>query len=106
MPQLSGCSYLIDYLIEIGTSMASGFGVTPLTWSEIESWSNLTDIRISSWEATMLMSLSRTFTSSFNRFDDKDFPSPYVVEEFDREKVSQNIGNLLRSLASRVNKNG
>ena len=93
-------------MIEIGTSMASGFGVTPLTWSEIESWSNLTDIRISSWEATMIMSLSRTFTSSFNRFDEKEFPSPYVVEEFDRAKVSQNIGSLLRSLASRVNKNG
>ena len=106
MPQLSGCSYLIDCLIEIGTSMASGFGVTPLTWSEIESWSNLTEIDISSWEATMIMSLSRTFTSSFNRFDDKEFPSPYIVEEFDREKVSHNVGSLLRSLASRVNKNG
>lgn len=86
--------------------MASGFGVTPLTWSEIESWSNLTEICISNWEATMLVNLSRTFTSNFNKFDGNEFLSPYVVEEFDREKVSQNIGSLLRSLASRVNKNG
>ena len=86
--------------------MSSGFGITPLTWTEIKSWCEVTQTELSSWEATMVMSLSRHFSSSFNKFDEKDFPTPYMVEEFDREKASKTIGGALRLLAKRVNKNG
>lgn len=106
MPEIQWLGYLINYLIEIGTSMASGFGITPLTWTEIEAWKNLTEVEITGSEASIIMRLSRTFTSCYNQYDGKDVPAPYIVEEFDREKVSSNIGSLLRSLASRVNKNG
>lgn len=104
MPELDDAGYVIEYLLEIGTSMASGFGITPLTWSEIYSWSELSQTELSRWEASTIMSLSRTFTSKYNMFDEKDFPTPYILEEFDREEVSKTIGGALRLMASRMNK--
>lgn len=104
MPEVENSEYLIEYLLEIGTSMASGFGVTPLTWTEIYSWQQLMSIELTGWELTQIMTLSRVFSANYAKFDEKDFPTPYTVEEFDREAASQGIGNALRSLASRVNK--
>ena len=104
MPDIPFLTYLIEDLIEIGTSMSGGMGVTPLTWSEIKAWSDLTDNRLASWESTIIMRLSQIFVSSYNKFDDKDFETPFSVEEFDREAASKSIGNMLRSLAQRAKK--
>lgn len=105
MPELPDQSaYIINHVIEVGTTMSSGLGVTPLSWTEIKSWSELTMTDLTSWEASLIMELSRTFTSNYNKFDDKDFPTPYIIEEFDRSSASKNIGNALRFMAKRVNK--
>lgn len=104
MPEVNMCQNLLEYLLDIGISGSSGFGLTPLTWTELLSWSTLTGITLTSWESLALMNLSRAFTSYHGKFDEKDVASPHVVEDFDRNLVSQSIGFRLRSLAKRMNK--
>lgn len=106
MPDIGSQGYLIELLLEIGASASTGFGVAPLSWSEIYSWSSLTQTNLTSWEASTIMSLSRAFTASYHRFDETNAAAPFVHEEFDRVAASRNIGNALRLLAKRVNKNG
>lgn len=104
MPEVELCSNLLDYVIDIGIANSAGFGLTPLTWTDLLSWSKLTNVELTSWESKQLMDLSRSFTSYFSKYDDKEIPAPHVVEEFDREKVSQSIGFRLRSIAKRIKK--
>lgn len=104
MPEVPGCQNLLENLLEVGISGSSGFGLTPLTWTELLSWTTLTDIYLNSWESVTMINLSRAFTSYHGKFDEKDVPAPHVVEDFDRNLVSQSIGFRLRSLAKRMNK--
>lgn len=104
MPEVEDCKYLLEFLIDVGISSANGFGMTPLSWSELHSWSILTDTQLTSWDAATIIQLSRSFTSYFTKYDEKDFATPYQLEEFDREAVSQTIGSRLRMLAVRMKK--
>ena len=104
MPDVTNLTYIIEYLLELGTSLASGFGVTPITWTELRSWLELSELQLDSWESNLLISLSRSFCANYTKFDEKDFPTPYVIEEFDRKAASASIGGSLRLLAKRMNK--
>lgn len=106
MPAIDDADYILSLLIEAGISESNGMGLTPLSWTELANWTYLSKIDINSWEASTIISLSRQFTASLNEYDDKDIPPPFTIEDFDREKVSQSIGDRLRSLAKRINKNG
>lgn len=107
MPSVEGSAdYIINLLIQVGISQSNGMGLAALTWSELCSWSNITMIDLSSWEAETLIDLSRQFTASLSEYDEKDVPAPYIADDYDRERVSQSIGDRLRSLAKRINKDG
>lgn len=61
MPPVTGPAYLLEYLFEIGPTMAAGMGNGPITFSEILAWQLLTGIRLRPWEVRLLRRLSRDY---------------------------------------------
>lgn len=50
--------HIIEYLFEVGPTLASGMGNMPLTHCEINAWQNNKGILLNAWEAKMLRTLS------------------------------------------------
>ena len=77
LPDISGFEYMIDYLAELGyknNSTNSGF-----SYSEIESWCNLTSTTLNYWESNMLKVMSEEFALQISKTDINE-PCPYIVE--------------------------
>ena len=85
-PQVDeGYEYLVDFLHEIGTVGTGGMSVTPLTFTEIKSWSDLTDTPLDSFETKALMAMSRAYS---NQVSDKEAECPIDSDEV-RERINQ-----------------
>ena len=80
LPELEYGSHLIEFLYELGIYTVSGFGILPLSFSEIEAWKNTTKTNISSWEARVLKFLSSSYVSQHNASEDPNCPAPYSEE--------------------------
>ncbi len=99
-------SYLIDLVFEVGICQPNGFGLSPISWSDLDAWSRIKGIHLSSYEGSMIVMISRIFVTSHVKYDDKDEPAPHVIdsENLDRTAVSSKVGNALRSMAKKVNR--
>jgi hypothetical protein len=54
--------YLWDYFLEISFSRRNyGWGVTPLSYSEIYAWRKLRGIRLDAWELDTLVRIDAVF---------------------------------------------
>lgn len=101
LPEIDYAEYLFSYADEIGFYKSNGFGVEPITWIDIHAWSVTTNTPLTAWEATTIMTLSKTFASSYHAFNEKQVPSPYMPEIIDRKAVSKQAGSVFRSIAMR-----
>ena len=101
MPPIDYAEYLFEFANEIGMYSKTGFGLDHVSWSEINSWQQLTGIKLSIWEANTIMMISKSFVSQYNDVNEKIAPSPYQSPVIDRAAVSQNVGSVFRSIASR-----
>lgn len=101
MPELVGCEYLIEWLFELGVSLHTGMGSTPLTYQEIESWGSYLDL--SPWEKHMIKDLSTEYVSYSQKACKSDCPPPFIKEISDEQKqeVADGLMNALRN----INKN-
>lgn len=103
MPEIGCASYLLTYLFEIGVCNSTGFGVSPISWSEISAWSELTQIKLLRFEALTIKMLSNSFVSQYNESDDSVSHPPYLPVAFDPVATGVRIGSFLRGLIRRKN---
>lgn len=92
-------TYIINIANSIGLYLNSGYGPIPLTWSEILSWSTLTKTKITPWEATLVMKLSKSFVSQLSISKSPSCISP--IQEIDEEKLKlkrKSISDAFKSL--------
>jgi hypothetical protein len=54
---------LLQYLNELGWFKNSGEVVVPIEWSDIKAWSDVTETKISAWEAVTLIEMSNAYTA-------------------------------------------
>lgn len=103
LPDLGDASYLMNLLSEAGMISQTGMGIAPLTWTEIRSWLECTQLELSTWELITLREMSCAYAGEYSSASDKSAPPPYTahVEEIDRAGITNKIQNLLRARMSR-----
>jgi len=67
------------------------FRFREITYSEIESWCNLTKTELTSWEVETLVMLSGRYDAMRQKASKPGCPPPY--QSFDAEKITQRIDN-------------
>lgn len=65
-PDIEGFEYIIYHLQDLGYTDSEGNG---LSYQEIDSYSRLTGVVLSSWDASTLKSLSSDFASQLQKRD-------------------------------------
>lgn len=105
MPKIEFGQYLLDYAFEIGPSNSGSEGPTVITWTDIKDWSDLLGVKLDMWEILVVREISKAFVAQYYMSQGSTVPSPYQPENFDKAKVSDRIGNLLRSIAKRTTRN-
>jgi hypothetical protein len=58
--------------------MAADAGLYNLQWSELAAWAAVRRIALTPWEASAIMSLSRTYTQQYHESDGKPVPAPWT----------------------------
>ena len=84
---------MITYLLEVGLYSSNGMGMTPLSWVDIQAWSQLTGSQLTPSEARLMRKLSFIYVSQYNASKDIKCEAPYpdqdYVERFKAEQRSQ-----------------
>lgn len=101
MPPCEWGIHLVGYLFEFGPTLATGMGSSPVTAVEIQAWSGLVGIRLSPWEARLLMRLSRDYLNEAHKATAEGTPAPWQPEAHQPDKVLAAIEqrNAFRNLA-------
>lgn len=68
---ISKCFSLIGYYL------SGGMGATPLTWSEIESFTNKSGYQLNGWECEQLLSMSRSYCGFLEKAKKPSCLPPY-----------------------------
>lgn len=100
-PEVSRAEYLVYLLFEAGLVSENGMSVSSLSWQEIESWLNTTQLNLTIWEKLCIKQMSEAYAGEYNRASDKNRSAPYVYvdEELrtNRELVASKLLTALRS---------
>lgn len=88
---------MIDWLFDAGPLMSSSMGSSPLTYQEINAWSEGLDLN--HWDKSTLKNLSTDYVVWLQQGQKKDCPVPYVAYKPD-EKTNKNISNSLLEWAT------
>lgn len=67
----------------LGFNMNVGMGHFPLTWCEIDSFSNRQQTQLSEWESEQLIMMSREYCNWLFKAKDRNYPSPWDDEGYD-----------------------
>lgn len=102
LPPLESFSFLIELLFEVGPFLSTGMGFIPLTFSELESWQNLTNTELSSWEVTAIQKLSTAYVTEYSEASDKEQPKPYTLKLTYEEQTA--VSNKLRNVFANFKK--
>jgi len=94
MPEVD--NYLVNCFYLSGVYLTNGMGITPLTWVEINSFTNVSGYDLNNWEAEQLILMSREYCNmSHKANDDIDCPPPFdlTFSDGDALKRSRDIIN-------------
>ena len=99
-PLLEYYSYLIGWLFEVGPVVNGGMGQSPLSYSDIKTWSDMVGVNVTGWEATTIKNLSNAYLSEYQQAKDPQRPNPNITEwtDDDRISVSDKIGSIFGRL--------
>jgi hypothetical protein len=93
--------YLIDYLFEIGPTMAAGMGEATISHSELSAWQHNTGISLNSWESRMLKRLSLEYLGESHKARSPDHPAPWAGASYARSSanlVAQRMKESVRGM--------
>jgi hypothetical protein len=78
MPSTGAAGYLLEFLYEIGPTMAGPMGAGPITFAEIDAWCRLGGVDLKAWEARMMRRLSCEYLSQSAKAEKRDCPEPWT----------------------------
>lgn len=85
MPPIEGGEYLAEYLNELGIARA---GMQPLTYQEIQAWTQLTGLELTPMETTTLRELSESYVVQIAKAAKADCPAPYDSRSLSERRQS------------------
>ena len=101
MPPLDWGHYLVDYLFELGPTVAAGMGSGPLPPSEIEAAQRLLGIQFRPGEARLLLRLSREYLQESHRATEENCRPPWddpVVAQADQMATARRMEQAMQRL--------
>jgi len=99
MPEIYRGAYLIGYLQELGFSTNTGYGPTPLNFTEINAWQEATCLKLSPWEVLAIRKLSQDYIRQLGQAENPHEPAPYMSEDIEQKRASTDA--FFRSLTKR-----
>ncbi len=94
-PDIGEAGYLVDIWHDMGRVTSGGMGPVPLSWSEMQSWQDLTGVVLQPWELQMIRLMSTAYAGQSADAQEADCPAPYnVVESVDRESVEKRLARM------------
>lgn len=78
-------NYLLGLFFDSGQALATGQGLIPLTWQEIESWINVNRLELTLWEIETIKKMSEAYCAEYSRATDPQRPAPYSPEKEEDE---------------------
>lgn len=110
LPDISeGAEYMVSLLSEAGFALSSGFGATPITWTELDSWLSCTKHELSVWEITTLKEMSEVYCSELHKSSAKDAAPPYVptaeVEDEELAEQRKSVASKIRNVFASFKRN-
>ena len=97
MPEVDSMHYILDYLSEAGLYEQGMNGPMPLSWREIQSWSELTGTVIAAWESNMIRELSVVYCNQYHKSSDPNEPPPYTDIKASSESIDSRVLKMFRS---------
>ena len=94
LPVVDDCGYMVDLLFEAGTCSYEQMVCKALTWGEIESWLNVTELSLSQWEKQTIKQMSRAYASESNIAKDESARQPSAPEPT-QDAVASKMSNML-----------
>lgn len=79
-PEITGCHYLIDYLLRLGTVKHTGMGAVNIDYQEIYYWARCVGIELTGWECETLFVLSKAYASQLAMSREKTCPPPWTSD--------------------------
>ncbi|MBY8826124.1 hypothetical protein [Sphingomonas colocasiae] len=93
---------MVELLMEIGPTIATGMGAAPIGWDTISHWKANTGGLLTPWEARTLIGLSSAFLAMAEQAKDEKCPAPWIEApaEHNRAAVAAQVDAVLESLAA------
>ena len=100
MPDVEGYELLLEWLAELGYSDRGLNGLDPLTYSDVQAWSEVSENSLTPWMKIMLVDLSRDYCHQANISLDSKCKAPYetTIEDDDLIVMRQTVDTKIRSL--------
>jgi hypothetical protein len=92
---------LVEWLMEAGPVMPSGYGPVGITWTELTSGQQRTGIELQPWEARLMVRLSREFASESIAAGKPNRPAPMEEtkpSDAKRAAVDQAVRTSMRAM--------
>lgn len=88
--------YCLALFFDSGQCLATGQGLIPLTWQEIDSWIKVTKLDLTLWEIETIKKMSEAYCAEYSRATDPQRPAPYSpVKEDDKIDVEAEMRKAL-----------
>lgn len=106
LPDLPGTDafYLVQYLLDLGPTVASGMGAAPVGYVEIDAWQRALGIELAPWEAQTLRALSVEYLAMSHRASAHDCAAPYVEGSLISAARRREVANKLDALLGGMRK--
>lgn len=99
-----GYVHLLFFLSEIGYVESNGMALAPLSFREIQSWSELTKTNVTIFEVESIRRLSLAYVDQAKKAKDKNCPPPYSPDTLMTVDKRKNVDSFFRNLARKKTK--
>lgn len=101
----TGIDSLVGHFFASGQILQSGTGLVPLTWQELQAYTELNDLDLCSWELKIIKRMSEAYCTEYAKASSPNHPAPYVKhvepEEVDQIAKAQRIKQGLSAFRKR-----
>lgn len=104
VPDVDNGGYLLKCFMEVGPAMRGDSGAMPVSFQEINAWSQATSTPLTPWEANTIRKLSDDYVVQLIKSRDRYCPAPYYRDDRPVQTQRQEVEEKFRSLAKRYRK--